>query len=104
MPSEADISEVVENSSFDGSQQILHRIPAPLRFLTDAFVDVTSRVALAQRLIEAQLLDLEIGAVLVVMLGFWRKRNARSTASFARTPGSSKPSRNALVNSRTCSA
>ena len=62
MPSEADISEGVENSSFDGSQQMLNRIPAPLRFFTDACVDVTSRVALTKRLVKAQLLDLEIGA------------------------------------------
>ena len=62
MPSEADISEMVENSSSDGRLQLLGSIPATLRLFTDACVDVTGSVALTQRLIKSKLLELEIGA------------------------------------------
>ena len=58
MPSETDISEMVANCHLDISQQMLNRIPAPLRFITDACINVTRRVAFTQRLIKAQLFDL----------------------------------------------
>ena len=62
MPSETGISEVVANSNFDRSQKVLDCIPAPLRFISDTSVDMSCRVALTQRLIKVQLLELEISA------------------------------------------
>ena len=63
---------------------MLNRIPAPLRFLTDAFVDVTSRVALAQRLIEAQLLQFEKALVGIYAI-------SGEIAALARPPPSHEP-------------
>ena len=40
VPSETDISEMVANCHLDLSQQMLNRIPATLRLISDAGVDV----------------------------------------------------------------
>ena len=60
MTSGADISEVDANCYLDRNKQVLDRVPEPLRFISDVGVDVSRRVALTQRLIKTQLLELEI--------------------------------------------